>query len=428
MSGTASSQPVSRAAWGALAVLTLIYVCHSVDRSVMSIVVEPVKEEFGLSDSQMGLLTGLAYAMSYAVAGIPIGYFIDRVNRRNLLAGLVTVWSAFTAICGFAQSYSQLLLARIAVGATEAGGAPASLSIIGDLFPERRRSTAISVFWLSTAIGTALSFGLGGVVAANYGWRMAFLVAGLPGLFLAGVLLAALKEPKRGNMDADAKEGEPAPTLWRTLSYAATRPPIVHAFIAIAFKSCVLSGVLVWAAAYFMRTQDLPIGEAGVLVGLCIAVFGGLGSILGGLVGDWVYKRGGTKNVPLAPFVTSVLTAVTVVVFALTTNLIVAVVAFAAFEMASRMHTAPGYSFLISSLPPRMRGVIMSALQVSSNLIGYGLGPFFVGAVSDAIGGPDSIRYGMLALAAVSLWVSVHFYLASRYSDRIEPQPALSPG
>ena len=426
------SQPVSRAAWSGLSLLTLIYVCHSVDRSVMSIVVEPVKAEFGLSDSQMGVLSGLAYAMTYAIAGIPIGYLIDRVNRRNLLAGLVATWSAFTVLCGFAQSYVQLLVARLCVGAAEAGGAPTSISIISDLFPEARRSSAISIFWLSTAIGTAVSFGIGGIVAANFGWRAAFLVAGAPGLVLAVVLLMVLREPKRGAMDVTTAsppgEDERAPSLLTAFRFAATRPPVVHTFIAMSLKSSVLSGALVWAAAYFMRTQDMPIAQAGIIVGISIAVFGGFGSLLGGVLGDWAYKKGGSKAVPLVPCISSLVTAATLAVFALTANFMLAIVAFAAFEIASRTHTAPAYSFMVGNLPARMRGVVIAALQVSTYLVGYGLGPFFVGALSDAIGGPDSIRYGLLGLAFVAVWVSIHFYLASR-STLIAPnaEPVQSP-
>lgn len=175
--------------WYTLGLLTLIYLCHAVDRSVISIVLEPLKQEFGISDSQVGILTGLAYATLYALAGIPIGYLIDRRNRRNLLAVLVAVWSACTVACGFAQNYWHLLTARLTVGAAEAGGAPTALSIISDLFPPDRRSTAISIFWVSTALGTAVSFAIGGLVAAEYGWRAAFFVAGLPGLLLVILLL-----------------------------------------------------------------------------------------------------------------------------------------------------------------------------------------------------------------------------------------------
>lgn len=424
---TETSSAVPAHAWRALFILTLIYVCHSIDRSVMSIVVEPVKAEFALSDSQIGVLSGLIYAVLYAIAGVPLGYFIDRVNRRNLLAGLVAIWSGFTALCGVTQNYTQLLIARAAVGAAEAGGAPTAISMISDLFPERRRSSAISIFWVSTAIGTALSFGIGGIVAANYGWRAAFLVAGAPGLFLAVLLLLTVKEPERGAADEVRKDArQEAPSLIETFGFVVRNASLLNAFIAVAFKAAVLSGVLVWAASYLIRVQDLPLAYAGIVVGGSIALFGGLGSLAGGFIGDLVVKHAGLKRLPLAPSLTSALTAAFVAVFALTDSLVVAVAAFAAFEVASRMYTAPAYAFVVSIVDPRMRGVVTSALQVAANLIGYGLGPFIVGVVSDQIGSDDSIRYGLLGLSVVSVWVAAHFYLAAHFArnDVGEPECA----
>jgi predicted MFS family arabinose efflux permease len=422
---TAQTGKIPASAWRALAVLTLIYVCHSIDRSVMSIVIEPIKDEFGLSDSQIGILGGLVYAVLYAIAGLPLGYLIDRVNRRNLLAGLVAIWSGFTVLCGFTQNYVQLLVARAAVGAAEAGGAPTAISMISDLFPERRRSTAISIFWLSTAIGTALSFALGGLVAAKYGWRAAFLVAGAPGLLLAGLLLVAIKEPVRGSNDPDpdAVSATP-PTLGEAVRFAFAHPAFLNAFIATALKAAVLSGVLVWAGSYLIRVQGLPLAWAGLVIGVCIAVFGGAGSLLGGWLGDRLYAAGGVRYLPIGPMATSAATAVCVILFALTDNLYISIAAFAAFEVFSRMYSAPSYAFIVSTVDPRMRGIAVSTLQVSANLIGYGFGPFVVGLVSDAIGGPDSIRYGLSGLSAISLWVGVHYYLAYRLSPHRDPRPS----
>jgi len=167
--GSSPDRPVTGRAWYALVILTLIYTLHAVDRSVMSIMVEPIKKEFDLSDGHMGVLTGLAFGLTYALAGLPLGYLIDRVDRRRLLSVLVAVWSGCTALCGIAQSYAMLVTARLAVGMAEAGGAPTALSMIGDLFPARLRSTAIGVFWASTALGTAASFILGSMIAVEYG-------------------------------------------------------------------------------------------------------------------------------------------------------------------------------------------------------------------------------------------------------------------
>jgi predicted MFS family arabinose efflux permease len=415
--------------WYTLGLLTLIYLCHAVDRSVISIVLEPLKQEFGISDSQVGILTGLAYATLYALAGIPIGYLIDRRNRRNLLAVLVAVWSACTVACGFAQNYWHLLTARLTVGAAEAGGAPTALSIISDLFPPDRRSTAISIFWVSTALGTAVSFAIGGLVAAEYGWRAAFFVAGLPGLLLVILLLCTVREPIRGAMDnidesgttANSQTTEQAPSLKQSFALLFREKALLNIFIAVSLKSAVLSGVLVWTASFFIRVHDLSIAQAGLVMGVCIAVFGCLGSLLGGVLGDRVYQRGGLQALPLVPFFSSIVTALVCAVLALASNVYVAIVAFALFEIASRTYTAPSYSFLLSSTPTHMRGVIISAMQIGSNLIGYGLGPFIVGLVSDYTGGSESIRMGLLTMAGTSLWASVHFLLSGRISKAASP-------
>ena len=398
-----------------LAVVTLIYVCHSIDRSVMSILVEPVKAEFALTDGEMGILTGLAYGIFYSLAAVPIGYLLDRYNRRNVLATLVSLWSGFTLVCGLAHSYWQLLIARIFVGAAEAGGAPASLSIISDVFPEQKRSTAISIFWLSTAIGTAISFGLGGYVASHYGWRATFMLAGIPGFVLVVVLLVFVREPRRGALDqAQSGDKEETPELGTVLRFIVTNKPVAFTLLAMALKSMVLSGAVVWAAAYLIRVQGLPIAQVGIVVGISIALFGGIGSLLGGVAGDWAYKRGGRRAQPLVAVLTSVLTAGVLLIFALSGQVIVALVSFALFEVASRMHTAPSYAFLISNSPARTRGVIISTLQIMTNLFGYGLGPYFVGVISDGVGGSESLRYGLASLSVIALLSALAFYWSTR--------------
>jgi predicted MFS family arabinose efflux permease len=411
-------------AWYTLGLLTLIYTCHAIDRSVMSIVIEPVKHEFNLSDSQLGTLTGMAYALTFALAGIPLGYFIDRVNRRNLLATMLAVWSACTVLCGLAQSYLGLVLARFTVGAAEASAAPTAHSLIGDLFPERLRSTAISIFWMSTALGTATSFIFGSVIAVQYGWRAAFFIAGLPGLLLAIILVLTVIEPVRGAMDASKANPAEAPTILETWRYASRQPLFTHAFIAVTLNSLVLSGMIVWIAAFLIRVHGLDLKHAGLIAGIMAGVFGGLGSFLGGPIGDYAFKKGGIALLPLVPALTSLVTAIVGVIFALTSNLYVALAAIFVFETISRTYTAPGYSLIISSVQPRMRGISVSALQIATNLIGYGLGPLFVGYISDLVGGAQSLRYGFVALMGFGVWASLHFFLAYRSASRTAADPA----
>lgn len=407
----------TRAAWYALTLFTLMYVANNIDRSIMSILVEPVRHEFDLSDSQLGFLSGMAFALTYSLVGIPIGYLIDRVNRRNLLAGLMAVWSLFTALCGLAQNYWMLVTARLAVGAAEAGGAPAAMSLISDMFPKNRRSMALSIFWSSTALGTAVSFIFGGYIAVEYGWRMAFLIAGAPGLILAVVIVLTIKEPKRGLMDDEREQNEPPPTMAETWRYIVGRRDLVHAFIALGLSAVMLSGLLVWAVSFFVRTYDLGLARAGMIVGISVAVFGALGSLLGGVMGDYVFKRWGMRRLPMLPAATTLLAALASAVMAISPSLALAVGMLVLFEVTSRGYTAPGYNFLLSNVPSRMRGVAVSVVQGATNLIGYGVGPLIVGTISDATG---SLSYGILALAAIGVWVSLHFYWAgSAHTDSL---------
>lgn len=396
-------------AWYTLGVLTVIYMLHSVDRSVMSIVIEPLKHEFKLSDSQIGLLTGLGYSLTYAIAAAPIGYMIDRTNRRNLLAGLLTIWSGCTALCGIASSYATLLAARLAVGAAEAGGAPTAMAMVGDMFPARRRSMAISIFWTSTAMGTAASFILGSIIAKEHGWRATFLMAGAPGLLLAALLFFTVREPPRV-----AASGGGAPSLLATWNHVRRQPLFVHTIIAMTLNAVMLSGVIIWLASFLIRVHHLELTRAGLIAGLVAGLCGGVGSLIGGPLGDYAYRKGGIALLPLAPALTTLATVIAGVVFALSGHLYLALAGVIVFEVLGRSYTAPGYNLILSSVEPQMRGVCAAAQQIAANLIGYGLGPLLVGWVSDHAPGAQPLRYGLLSVMAVGLWAALHFYLAYR--------------
>src|ERR1700730_13332209 len=181
--------------------MLLVYSCHFLDRAVLSLVAEPVRKEFGLSDSQLGMLNGFAFGVMFAISGIPIGLLVDRVNRSKLLAWMVFLWSSATAVCGLAHSFIALLTGRMAVGAAEAGGAPTSLSLMSDFFPPRLRSTAVGFYYFGNAVGGLMLFLVGSRVAAHYGWRPALLVAAVPGITLALIAIFTLREPRRGGTE-----------------------------------------------------------------------------------------------------------------------------------------------------------------------------------------------------------------------------------
>lgn len=412
-----STTPLAKGAWYTLVVLTLVYVSNSIDRTAMSILIEPVKAEFELSDSQLGLLTGLAFGLTYALAGLPMGWLIDRVNRTRLLAAAVAVWSLCTAFCGLAQSYPALVMARLAVGASESAAAPTAMSMIADLFPKNRRSTAMGVFWTSTAFGTAISLVLGGVIAANYGWRAAFFVAGAPGLVLAVLIVLTVREPARERDIGQDDEARP-PSLLQTLRFVRGNPTVVHAFVGTGLASLAMSGVPVWAASFLVRTQGFTLPQAGLMAGLGVGLFGALGSLMGGPVGDAVVRRWGVQALPAVPMFACVLACVSGLVFALGSSLTIVALGFIVFEIVSRGFTAPAYAILVTGVEPRMRGVVVSAVQAVTNLVGYGVGSLVVGVVSDHVGGTNSLKVGIAAVMIFSLWSSLHFLAAWRSARR----------
>jgi len=416
----ASPSPLAKGAWYTLVILTLVYVSNSIDRTAMSILIEPVKAEFKLSDSQLGLLTGLAFGLTYALAGLPMGWLIDRVNRTKLLAAVVAIWSLCTTICGLAQNYPALVMARLAVGASESAAAPTAMSMIADLFPKDRRSTAMGIFWTSTAFGTATSLVLGGVIAANYGWRAAFFVAGAPGLILAVLIFLTVREPAR-ERDIGQSEGSPAPSFLQTLKFVCANPTVFHAFAGVGLASLAMSGVPVWAASFLVRTQGFTLPQAGLMAGLGVGLFGALGSLLGGPVGDAVVRRWGVHTLPAVPMTACILACISGLVFALGSSLLIVALGFIVFEIVSRAFTAPAYAILVTGVEPRMRGVVISAVQAVTNLIGYGVGPLVVGVVSDRVGGPNSLKVGIAAVMIFSLWSGLHFlaaWFAARRSER----------
>ncbi len=409
-----SEDTAAQSRWYALGILTLIYSCHYLDRSVISIVLEPIRAEFGLSDGQLGLLTGMAYGLTFAVAGIPLGILIDRVGCCNLLAILVFLWSGFTTLAGFAQSFTHLLLARMGVGAAEAGGSPASLSMISDLFPPKQRSTAIGVFFLSNAIGAGLSAVIGAHVAAIHGWRAAFFVAGGPGLVLVLLLILTVREPRRGAMDPVAAKPQAVPPLRTTLRFLGSQKALVHLFIAMPLVVVAAAAMGAWLPAYLMRSHAMDLKTASITTAISFGVFTALGSFFGGMLCDRLARNAPWKRVAFAG-TAALLSAPACIAATVVADTPIAV----AFVFVTGMlifATIPAaFGSMVGLAKPRMRGVTLSSIQVLTNLLGYGFGPYAVGLLSDLYGGPQMLRYAIATVMAGSLlWATLHFVAAAR--------------
>lgn len=401
--------------WYALALLTSAQICHYIDRNVISVAVEPMRREFNLSDSQVGMLGGLAYAVAFALAALPMGYLVDRINRRNLLAAIMVCWSALTATSGFAQSHAQLLLARMGVGASEAGGHPTAVSLIADYFGPRQRSTALGVWYLSAGLGSATIFIVGGYVVQTYGWRHAFYLAGIPGLAVALLVLLTLREPPRGQTEIQAQSSEPAASLREALTYVLARPAILHLIAGIMLASAMTSAFALWTMSFFVRVHGMKISDIGVWIALGLGLVGTIVPLISATLADRVAApRSGPRPERLA-FVSAGTAACVVIIataMALTRDTPIALALMCAWAGLMLAHNGPANGLLISLFRPRMRGVVAATAQILTALTGVGVGPYLVGVLSDLYGGSDSLRWAIVTGMVVNLWAAIHFLLA----------------
>ena len=407
--------------WYALAVLTGSQAFYSLDRTVTSVVMEPIKTEFHLTDGQLGLVAGLFYGVSFAIAAIPFGLMADRVNRRNLLAGVLAAWSLLTSICGLAQSYAALALARMAVGAAEAGGTPTTLSIMSDLFHPKQRSTAIAIWYMGGPVGVTITFLAGGFIAQTYGWRSAFFLAGVPGLILALVVLMTIREPRRGAVDPVAA-AHTAPAIREVAAFVARRPTIIHLITAMVLCAMTTSATSAWLISFLVRERGLPQAQSGIIGAVALGLFGATGGFLAGLIAD---RLGQGKDGKARPHRLALVATTTTFVAALAgaaalqaTVLPAALGLLFTFALFNNAWNGPANSLLLTALPSRMRGLVVSGFQVLANLVGWGVGPYLVGLLSDMIGGPGSLGAALTIVLMINLWSSLHFWLASRAAQR----------
>lgn len=408
----------------ALFMLVVIYTSAFVDRQIMGVLLEPVRLDLGLSDTQMGFMTGLAFALFYATLGMPIAFLADRLNRRDIIALSVAIWSFMTAMGAFAVGFWSLALARIGVGIGEAGASPPAHSMIADLYPEKERSGALGIYSLGIYFGIMLGFLVGAYVAEYYGWRAAFLVVGLPGLIIAALVRWTLIEPPRGAADGVAP-APPEPVDWSRL-WAEVRAGFVHLWRDPVSRHVILGIMLVafvgyggttWIAAFFIRSHGMSLVEVGTYLAFAIGVFGALGAFLGGRLADWAAQRhlAGAMWVVAAAKVAA---APLVVWFFLETNLTIALMIYLPTLLLGAFYLGPSFAMIQTRAPLRMRALCSAIMLFVVNLIGMGLGPQAVGILSDVLApevGAESLRYALLILSFAALWGGWHYYRAGRH-------------
>ena len=416
--------PLPRDRWYVLAVLTLVYALNIADRFSISTLIEPIRKELSLSDKGIAFLTGSALAFFYVTVGIPVAALADRINRRNILAVSLFIWSGVTALCGVAQSYLQLLFARFAVGIGEAGGTPPSTSIVADNFPPARRPMALTIYALGACVGAWLGSSVAGRAAEMGGWRLAFLVLGIPGVAVALLVAFTVREPRRGQLDSEARRPETRPfSLWaifdqliETLRVMEHQRSAVHLIVGGSVATFWSWGLIWWTTAFLQRSHHLSVGEAGGLLGPMHLIAGTAGTLLAGVL----------MGLPAARdprYVTRLLAVVAV----LTT-----VPSFFAYEVASlRLATimlwlfVPGVYFYIGPIlgllanvmPPAMRASSCAILLFVANLANLFVAPQLIGVLSDCFAGSfgagaESLRWALLLLAPCGLWAAWHLWRA----------------
>ena len=402
----------------ALLLLTVVYAFNFIDRQLLAILQESIKADLGLSDGQLGLLAGFAFAIFYVTAGIPIARWADRSNRRNIVAGAVFLWSFMTAVSGFAQNYVQLLLARIGVGVGEAGGSPPSHSIISDIFPPEKRASAMGFYSTGVNIGILFGFLLGGWLNEFFGWRVAFIVVGIPGIFVALLVRATLAEPIRGlSENKHTAPEEPSPSLGETLNILWSRRSFRHMSLAAALNAFCGYSTASWTASFMIRSHSMSTGELGTWLAMISGVGGAIGVIAGGILADklalrdkrwyvWVPAAAGAISVPFVAAVYIADTAYMALILSIIPGLLHNV------YLGSTIATTHGLVGL------RMRALSSAILFLILNIIGLGLGPLLVGMLSDSLQaseGAHSLRQAMLyLLPPIMAWSTIHFLLAAR--------------
>ncbi len=399
----------------ALGLLTVVYVLNFVDRNLLAVLLQPIKEELGISDTALGLLTGFAFALFYTAAGIPIARIADRGSRRRVMAVGIAFWSLATAVSGLARSFGQLALARIAVGAGEASATPAAHSLLSDLFPPERRTRAIAIYGMGANLGILVGLALGGFLQERFGWRVAFAVVGLPGLLVALVVGLTLPEPPRGGSEGRADPGE-LPGLPETLRHLASLPSFRHLCLAAGLYAMAAYGMINWSPTFLVRVHGWSYAEVGTWLGLTIGLGGAAGTYLGGVACDalarrdarwlvWSSALAGTALIPLFA------------VFALAPDARVALWAFVPVNMLNVVFAAPTYALAQGLAQLRMRALASAIVLFVLNLVGLGLGPTLVGWLNDRLEprfGQEAIRYSLLLVVCANLWAALHSLLAAR--------------
>ncbi len=379
-----------------LVILFFVGVFNYLDRQVLSITQEGIKADLGLSDAQLGLFA-LAFGITHALFALPIGRLADaKFSRKSVLVGCLTVWSTMTAVCGVMQNYVQLMIARIGVALGEAGVTPTTYSMISDKFPMRRRATAISICSAGTPVGIMLSLFFGGLLAEWLGWRMTFILFGVPGILLALLIVFSVKAPQRGEADGIVKVKKTA--FWPAMSHLFTTRTFVLVVLGSAFKSIGANGIVQWMPSFYIRKFDLSVAEVGMTFGPVMGLVG-----LVALVGaSYIADRLGERDLRWYPWIiaATLFLAFPFKVFALLADTYYfSLFLFSFSALTGSAMLGISNAMIQSTAPVQMRGMASASKTMALSFVGYGLGGALVGMLSDMFG--DGTPWGGLQQAII---------------------------
>lgn len=403
----------------ALAMLFLVGTINFVDRQLLSVLVEPIRAEMKFSDTQFGLLTGLFFALFYAGMGVPVAMIADRWNRIRLIAICCVIWSGFTAACGMASNFFQLALVRFGVGAGEAGGTAPSISVLSDYYAPDRRPFAVGLFTCNGPFGVFVGAAFGAWAAANIGWRNAFLVIGVVGIIVAPLLVLLVREPARGQMDAQKTDDNPVP-LGETVKLFVERRSLRMVMIGSGLAAFVSYGMLNWIPAFLMRVQGMPLSAMATWFAPAAGITFGIG-ILGG---GWLVSRAARTSPRAYGTVPALATLIMIPTFAaalLVDSWQLSLALMLVPMAACTAYVAPALALVQNLTPPRARATAGAMIMLMFNIIGLGLGPLFIGMVSDALKpeyGDGSLRWALLTILPFAATAGVAQFAMTRHLEQ----------
>jgi MFS family permease len=404
---------VSYARYYTLALLTIVYALNFLDRTIFNVLIEPIKKEFQLSDTMLGLLAGFGFVLMYSVLGMPIARLADRSNRRNIVTAGLAFWSAMTALCGMAQNVTMLAFARIGVGIGESAGTPASQSIIADLFNKDERPRALGIFAIGTYLGVFLGYFFGGWVNQYFGWRAAFIGAGLPGLAIAILLRFTVAEPLRRG-DGGEKPGNEA--IGPTFAFLFSQKSFLLVLIGFCLAGFTNYSTSVWIPPFMARVHHLTSAEIGTYAGTFKGLFGIVGALTGGFVVAKI-SRDDDRWKLWAPAIMSGLAGPIFVLCMLTPSFHVMVWTLGLFSIFVGFHLGPIFAVAQTIAKTSMRALAAATVLLTATCFGQGVGPLAVGYLNDALKsayGAEAVRYSLLIAAVATVLGALFFLLAAR--------------